>query len=77
MKIFFTFVLLVSSGACFAAMSSAHWQKFCDAQTEPNILNSCVRVDYVCELEGYETERCQKARREVVNKPAHPGKLEK
>lgn len=77
MKPFITLVLLASSSVSLADVSNDSWEAFCAKQTEQSVVDYCVKVDQVCELVGYESNRCDTARQDAMKKPAHPGGLEK
>ena len=77
MKTFLALMMVMQASISFAAVSNESWERFCAKQTDSNTINYCVKVDRVCELAGYVSERCDKARQDAMKKPAHPGKLEK
>ena len=77
MKKYFALGMMVFFSSGSVAVSTDSWEAFCAKQSEPIILNYCVKVDRVCELAGFESDRCSKARQDAMAKPAHPGKLEK
>ena len=65
---YISITLLFVSSLASASVSDEAWDKFCESpQLEAHIKKSCEAVDYVCEMHGFKTTRCDKARESIVN----------
>ena len=77
MRFVFTLVLFLSSGlAAAVSISDERWKSYCEKVDDPQKFDGCLRVDQVCEVSGFESERCDKARKVIIHQKMAPGRID-
>jgi hypothetical protein len=64
---FLTFTLLMLGTVVAAAsVTDDEWDAFCSADATVKEMKSCYAAESICELYGFDTDRCKTARHSVV-----------